>query len=254
MCKRASSCLLSIIETSVPTPDFQMASSHPQPMPSNIARPSRPRLTRGISSRKLAPPPVPPSLRDHPLLDVVANANSSSSSGLGASSSSGASSITSPGSVASSRRSSVSSSSPIGRPADKIYPLPLPSPTNLWSRPTHPSPPIGGPWNPIYAVEPIKDSMALFDTVPAGSSVSAATPTGYPWQTAPGTTICATGYARELASKQPNLHLPWRQARTPQAHPLEGVRSPGSVGQRHNVGTLHTHSPQPSPPVTPAAA
>ncbi|KDN51780.1 hypothetical protein RSAG8_00328, partial [Rhizoctonia solani AG-8 WAC10335] len=239
-----------------------MASSHPQPMstvhsPSTLppTRPARPRLSRGISSRKLAPPPVPPSLRDHPLLDVVAHAGSSSSSGLGASGSSGASSVISPGSVASSRRSSVSSSSPVGRPTDKVYPLPLPSPTNLWPLPTHPSPPIGGPWNLISAVEPIKDSMDLCDTVPAGSSVSAATPNGYPWQMAPGTATCATGYARELVSKQPNLHLPRRQALTPQSHPREGVRSPGSVNpQRHNVGTLHTHSPQPSPPVTPAAA
>lgn len=240
-----------------------MTSSNPQSMsavqsPVNLTpptRPTRPRLTRGISSRKPAPPPVPPSLRDHPLLDVVAHASSSSSSGIGASSSSGASSITSPGSVASSRRSSVSASSPVGRPTDKLYPLPLPSPTNLWSLPAHPSPPIGGPWNLTCDNEPIKDSMKLFDTVPAGSSVSVATPNSYPWQMAPGTTTCATGHSREFVSKQPNLHLPRRQARTPQSHPHEGVRGTGTVNsQRHNVGTLHTHSPQPSPPVTPAAA
>ncbi|KAJ1309878.1 hypothetical protein OPQ81_006641 [Rhizoctonia solani] len=237
-----------------------MTSSNAQPLsaahlPSTLTpptRPTRPRLSRGISSRKLAPPPVPPSLRDHPLLDVVAHSSSSSSSGLGASSSSGTSSVTSPGSVPSSRRSSVSASSPVGRPTDKLYPLPLPSPTNLWSRPAHPSPPIGGPWNRCDA-EPIKDTMDLFDTVPAGSSVSVASPNGYPWHTAPGTTT--TGYAREFVSKQPNLHLPRRQALTPQSHPHENIRSPGSVNpQRHNVGTLHTHSPQPSPPVTPAAA
>ncbi|KAG8691323.1 hypothetical protein FRC11_004968 [Ceratobasidium sp. 423] len=239
-----------------------MASSNVQPLsavhsPSSLApptRPTRPRLARGISSRKLAPPPVPPSLRDHPLLDVVAHANSSSSSGFGASSSSGASSITSPGSIASSRRSSISASSPVGRPTDKLYPLPLPSPTNLWSLPAHPSPPIGGPWN-ACDVERIKDTMVLFDTVPAGSSVSVATPNGYPWHAAPGSATCTTGYAREFVSKQPNLHLPRRQALTPQSHPHESVRSPGPISsQRHNVGTLHTHSPQPSPPVTPAAA
>ncbi|KAF8710509.1 hypothetical protein RHS03_02041, partial [Rhizoctonia solani] len=240
-----------------------MTSSNPQPLsavhssPNLIppARPTRPRLSRGISSRRPAPPPVPPSLRDHPLLDVVAHGNSSSSSALGTSSSSGASSMTSPGSVASSRRSSVSASSPVGRPADKLHPLPLPSPTNLWSLPAHPSPPIGGPWQLAPDVEPIRDSMDLFDTVPAGSTVSVASPSGYPWYATTGTTASPAGHAREFATKQPNLHLPRRQALTPQSHPYEVVRSSGTVSsQRHNIGTLHTHSPQPSPPVTPAAA
>ncbi|CEL51910.1 hypothetical protein RSOLAG1IB_00447 [Rhizoctonia solani AG-1 IB] len=237
-----------------------MTTSNPQPLsaihsPQNLTRPTRPRLSRGISSRRPAPPPVPPSLRDHPLLDVVAYANSSSSSGLGTSSSSGTSSMTSPGSVASSRRSSVSASSPVARPADKLHPLPLPSPTGLWSLPAHPSPPIGGPWQLAPVVEPIRDSMDLFDTVPAGSTVSVASPSGYPWHATSGTAVSATGYARELVTKQPNLHLPRRQALTPQSHPHDTIRSPGTVNpQRHNVGTLHTHSPQPSPPVTPAAA
>lgn len=232
---------------------------HPQTPPQ---RPTRPRLSRGISSRRPQPPPVPPSLRDHPLLDVVANNGSCSST-----SSSSNSAGTTPIPTTHSRRSSLSASSPRPRAADKI---PLPSPTGLWALPPRPSPPIAGPWSPPSLPDPIGDSMGLMDTVPAGSTVSAASPGGYPWHAPGAGRGRAQGY--EYMSMQLNMpgyalypastpsSVPRRHPHPPphpHGHANSGKPSSGSPNknaQRHNVGTLHTHSPQPSPPITPAAA
>ncbi|KAG8680429.1 hypothetical protein FRC09_018241 [Ceratobasidium sp. 395] len=234
------------------------ASSSLLPPPTPPSRPTRPRLSRGISSRKPQPPPVPPSLRDHPLLDVVANGSSSSTS---ASSSSTASSANNTPIVSSShphshsRRSSLSASSPPYRPADKI---PLPSPTGLWTLPPRPSPPIGGPWSaPIGSQpEPVGDAMGLLDTVPAGSTVSAASPSGYPWHAQGHPRV--QGYDYSAQHRGPGYALyPPAANRRHHSHPHAHAQVPTSPSrQRHNhaVGTLHTHSPQPSPPVTPAAA
>ncbi|KAB5596443.1 hypothetical protein CTheo_80 [Ceratobasidium theobromae] len=227
------------------------------PMHTPPSRPTRPRLSRGISSRKLATPPVPPSLRDHPLLDVVAHGSCISTPGIGTPCSGPPSCITSPASVPSSRRSSISASSPLARPLEK---LPLPSPTNLWALPPRPSPPISGPWSSPCQSEPVADAMGLLDTVPAGSTVSVATHGGYPWHTAPGT-ACSPGHGRaqgyEYMSLQLGLHHPSRRHPPPAHHLIpaqpDDARTPTS-GQRHNVGSLHTHSPRPSPPMTPAAA
>lgn len=231
-------------------PPSSSTSIHASPTLTPPSRPTRPRLSRGISSRKPAPPPVPPSLRDHPLLDAVTHASSSSSS-------SGAS--TSPASMGSSRQSSVAAS-PSVRPVDKI---PLPSPTSLWSVPPRPSPPISGPWStatPCNA-EPVGDAMGLLDTVPAGSTISVASPGGYPWHAMvgsacvpPGTGHNRTPQGYDHVSMPLGAHRP--SHRHPQRSEHKPARSPGvgTAGQRHNVGTLHTHSPQPSPPVTPAAA
>lgn len=227
---------------------------HPQTPPQ---RPTRPRLSRGISSRRPQPPPVPPSLRDHPLLDVVANGSSSSTS------SSSNSAGTTPRATTHSRRSSLSASSPRSRTTDKI---PLPSPTGLWTLPPRPSPPIAGPWCPPSLPDPVGDSMGLMDTVPAGSTVSAASPGGYPWHAA-GT---GRGRAQGYEYMSMPLNMP-AYALYPASTPSSGTSarrhphphtdsarpvgsSPSKNAQRHNVGTLHTHSPQPSPPITPAAA
>ncbi|KAG9127656.1 hypothetical protein FRC07_011242 [Ceratobasidium sp. 392] len=237
------------------------ASSSLLPPPTPPSRPTRPRLSRGISSRRPQPPPVPPSLRDHPLLDVVANGSSSSASG--SSSSTGSSANTTPTVPSShprsdSRRSSLSASSPPYRPADRI---PLPSPTGLWTLPPRPSPPIGGPWSvPIgNESEPVGDAMGLLDTVPAGSTMSAASPSGYPWH-AQGRPRAQGHDYTPVPHHGPGyaLYPPTTSRRpAPHPHPHAHAQVPTSPSrQRHNhpVGTLHTHSPQPSPPVTPAAA
>ncbi|KAF8610249.1 hypothetical protein BDV93DRAFT_550086 [Ceratobasidium sp. AG-I] len=241
------------------------ASSSLLPPSTPPQRPQRPRISRGISSRRPQPPPVPPSLRDHPLLDVVANGNSSAASS--SSNSTGVTPIPTPHS----RRSSLSTTSPLFRATDKI---PLPSPTGLWTLPPRPSPPLAGPWSPPTIPDPVGDAMGLLDTVPAGSTISAASPGGYPWHAPGAGRGRAQGY--EYMSMPPNMpayalypastptsssgmsarrhaHAPPH----PRAHANTGRSaggSPSKNGQRHNVGTLHTHSPQPSPPVTPAAA
>ncbi|KAG8747629.1 hypothetical protein FRC10_000172 [Ceratobasidium sp. 414] len=217
--------------------------------PTPLSRATRPRLSRGISSRKPQPPPVPPSLRDHPLLDVVSTSTASSSTG----SSSGNTPIAP---ASHSRCSSLPASSPLSRSTDKI---PLPSPTGLWTLPPRPSPPIAGPWSAPTQCEPepVRDAMGLLDTVPAGSTVSAAGSDGYPWH--------AQGRARAQGYDYMSIqhHAPGRahphshshSHSQPHAHAQPRVpTSPRRQRQSHPAGTLHTHSPRPSPPVTPATA
>ncbi|QRV86661.1 hypothetical protein RhiJN_14679 [Ceratobasidium sp. AG-Ba] len=248
----------------IPTPSALL------PPPTPPQRPTRPRLSRGISSRRPQPPPIPPSLRDHPLLDVVANGSSSSAS---ASSSSTSSSTNNTPTAAShskrphSRRSSLSTS-PLSIPVDKMS-VPLPSPTGLWTLPTRPSPPIAGPWSAPIGIDPelVGDAMGLMDTVPAGSTISAASPNGYPWHaqvqrrtqgydcmSVPHHTPGYTLYPPAAASRRPGPYPHPHSQTLPHGHAHQVPTSPSRQRHNHPVGTLHTHSPQPSPPVTPAAA